>query len=41
MFKRAVAQHDQWITIVGRGAHFDALRKDLRLTAVFARIESP
>jgi hypothetical protein len=36
-----VAQHDPWITFVGRGAPFDGLRKDPRLTALFARIESP
>jgi tetratricopeptide (TPR) repeat protein len=41
MFKRAVAQHDPWIFLWGRSAPYDGLRKDPRLAALFAKIESP
>jgi tetratricopeptide (TPR) repeat protein len=41
MFRRAVAQHDPWILSTGRSAPYDGLRKDLRLKALFAKIEAP
>jgi serine/threonine-protein kinase len=41
MFRRAVAYHDPWILTTAREARFDALRKDSRLTPLFAKIEAP
>jgi len=41
MFRRAAAQHEPWILIYGRSAPYDDLRKDPRLTALFAKIEAP
>jgi len=41
LFRRAVAQHDPWILNWGRAAPYDGLRKDPRLTALFAKIEAP
>jgi TolB-like protein/Tfp pilus assembly protein PilF len=40
MFRRAVAQHDQRITAGSRSEPYDRLRKDRRLTALFAEIEA-
>jgi eukaryotic-like serine/threonine-protein kinase len=41
MFRRAVAHHDPWLWVYGRSAPYDGLRKDPRLTALFAKIEAP
>ena len=41
MLRRAVAQHDQRITAGSRSEPYDRLRKDRRLTALFAEIEAP
>jgi serine/threonine-protein kinase len=40
MFRRAVAQHDQRIMAGSRSEPYDRLRKDERLTALFAEIEA-
>jgi serine/threonine-protein kinase len=41
MFERAVAQHDQWITIAGHAGPYDGLRKDPRVASLFTKIEAP
>jgi len=41
MFRRVVAQHDEWILSYGRSGPYDGLRKDPRLAALFAKIEAP
>jgi DNA-binding SARP family transcriptional activator/tetratricopeptide (TPR) repeat protein len=40
MFRRAVAQHDQRITAGSRSEPYDRLRRDRRLSALFAKIEA-
>jgi serine/threonine-protein kinase len=41
IFRRAVALHDPWILSTGRSPLYDALRKNPRLTGLFAEIEAP
>ena len=41
MLRRAVAQHDQRVTAGSRSEPYDRLRRDRRLTALFAEIETP
>jgi predicted Zn-dependent protease len=39
-FRRAVAQRTPWLWVYDRGAPYDGLRKDPRLTALFAKIDA-